>query len=249
MVEGGRFERRGIALVTGANKGIGFAIAKGLGALGFVVLVGARDPQRGQVAADQLRAMSVDAVLVPLDITEETSVRRAAAAIDERFGRLDVLVNNAAVKLEFHPSPPSALPLSLVRQTFETNVFGTMSVIQAMLPLLRQAPAGRIVNLSSGLGSLTLATTEGTKYQERPLLSYNVAKAAVNSVTVQFANELRDTPIKVNAADPGYTNTDMTLGTGDRSPEVGAAIAIRLATLPDDGPTGGFFDERGPVPW
>jgi NAD(P)-dependent dehydrogenase (short-subunit alcohol dehydrogenase family) len=186
---------------------------------------------------------------VPLDITRAEDVERAAAWIDDRFGRLDVLINNAAIKLEWHPSPPSAASLSLVRQTFETNVFGTMAVIQAMLPLLRKARAARIVNVSSGLGSLDLATTDGTKYRERPLLSYNVAKAAVNSLTVQFANELRHTSIKVNAVDPGYTNTDMTLGTGSRTTEEAATVAIRLATVGDDGPTGGFFDERGSLPW
>jgi NAD(P)-dependent dehydrogenase (short-subunit alcohol dehydrogenase family) len=137
----------------------------------------------------------------------------------------------------------------VVRETFETNVFGTIQVIQAMLPLLRRSDAPRIVNMSSGLGSLTLATTEGTKYRERPLLSYNTSKAALNSVTVQFANELRHTRIKVNAADPGYTNTAMTKSTGDRSAEQGAAVAIRLALLPDDGPTGCFFDESGELPW
>ena len=156
---------------------------------------------------------------------------------------------NAAVKFEFAPSPPSQASLRIVRQTFETNVFGTMAVIQAMLPLMRRSVAGRIVNVSSGLGSLSLSTTAGTKYQAKPLLSYNVAKSAVNSLTVQFANELLDSNIKVNAVDPGYTSTDMTLQAGGRTAEQAAAIAIRLATIPDDGPTAGFFDERGPLPW
>ena len=238
-----------ISLVTGANKGIGFAIAKGLSQVGHTVLVGARDRAKGEAAAEGLRTRGAGVHFLSIDLTNPSSVRQAAACIDQRFGRLDVLVNNAAIKLEWHPSPPSEAPLELVRQTFETNVFGTITVIQAMLPLLKRSPSPRIVNMSSGLGSLALSTTEGSKYQQRPLLSYNVAKAAVNSLTVQFANELRATPIKVNAADPGYTNTDMTLGTGHRKPEEGAAVAIRLATLPDDGPTGCFFDERGPLPW
>ena len=118
-----------------------------------------------------------------------------------------------------------------------------------MIPLLLRSPAARIVNLSSGLGSISLSATEGTKFQQRPLLSYNVAKAALNSLTVQFANELRQTTVKVNAADPGFTNTDMTKRSGDRQAAQAAAVAVRLATLPDDGPTAGFFDEWGPVPW
>jgi NAD(P)-dependent dehydrogenase (short-subunit alcohol dehydrogenase family) len=238
-----------VALVTGANKGIGFSIAKSLGRLGYAVLVGARHPARGEAATDALRGDGIDARLVGLDITAEADIAAAAEWIDRELGILDVLVNNAAVKLEWHPSPPSEVSMSLVRETFETNVFGTMATIQAMLPLLRRSEAGRIVNMSSGLGSLGLATTDGTAYQAKPMLSYNVAKAAVNSLTVQFANELRGTPIKVNAADPGYTNTDMTLGSGSRSADEAATVAVRLATLPDDGPTGGFFDQAGPLPW
>jgi NAD(P)-dependent dehydrogenase (short-subunit alcohol dehydrogenase family) len=238
-----------VALVTGANKGIGFSIARGLGELGYLVLVGARDAERGEAAAADLQEDGIRAEFVGIDISDENSVNQAATEIEKRNGRLDVLVNNAAIKLEFHPSAPSQCPLSVVRRTFETNVFGTMAVIQRMLPLLRRSPAGRIVNMSSGLGSLGLATTAGTKYQDKPLLSYNVAKAAVNSLTVQFANELRGTPVKVNAADPGYTNTDMTRGTGTRTAADGAAVAIRLATLAGDGPTGGFFDGDGPLPW
>ena len=167
---------------------------------------------------------------------------------EARVGRLDILVNNAAIKLEVAPSPPSACSLATVRETFETNVFGSIRVLLAMLPLLRRSDAPRIVNVSSGLGSLTLAATEGTKYRERPLLSYNLSKAALNSATVQFANELRGTVFKINVADPGYTNTDMT-GSGARTPDEAAAMVIRLATLPADGPTGRFFDERGELPW
>jgi NAD(P)-dependent dehydrogenase (short-subunit alcohol dehydrogenase family) len=238
-----------IALVTGANKGIGYAIAEGLGRLGFTVLVGARDRERGDEAVQRLRSSNVDAIGCLIDVRETDSVRAAADAIRRDQGRLDVLVNNAAVKLEFHPAPPSQTPLDVVRETFETNVFGTVRVIQAMLPLLLASLSPRIVNVSSGLGSLTLATTTGSKYQVKPLLGYNTAKAALNSVTVQFANEFRGTALKINAADPGYVRTDMTHNDGSRLPEDGAAVAIRLATLPADGPTGAFFDDRGVVPW
>jgi NAD(P)-dependent dehydrogenase (short-subunit alcohol dehydrogenase family) len=238
-----------VALVTGANKGIGFAIADGLGSLGFTVLVGARDRERGDDAVRRLQAAGVDAVRCLLDVRDDESVRAAADAVRSAHGRLDVLVNNAAVKLEFHPAPPSKTTVDVVRETFETNVFGTVRVIHAMLPLLLASPSPRVVNVSSGLGSLTLATTAGSKYQAKPLLGYNTAKAALNAVTVQFANEFRDTALKINAADPGYVRTDMTRNDGSRLPEQGAAVVIRLATLADDGPTGAFFDDHGVVPW
>ena len=234
--------------MTGANKGIGFATAVGLGRLGITVLVGSRTQRRGEEAVSRLQGDGIDARLLLLDVTDDASVDRAAREVEEGFGRLDILVNNAAVKLEVAPSPPSECSLAMVRDTFETNVFGSIRMLLAMIPFLRGSDAPRIVNVSSGLGSLTLATTEGTKYMQRPLLSYNPSKAALNSVTVQFANELRGTPFKVNAADPGYTNTDMT-GSGDRGPDEGAAIVIRLATLAPDGPTGKFFDDRGELPW
>lgn len=235
--------------MTGANKGIGFAIARGLGRLGFTVLVGARDRERGDEAVAELCGEGIDGRLCVIDVCDDESVATAAAAIRAEHGCLDVLVNNAAVKFEFHPAPPSHASLEMVRETYETNVFGTMRVIHAMLPLLLAAPAPRIVNVSSGLGSLTLATTPGSKYQTKPMLGYNTAKAALNSVTVQFANEFRDTALKVNVADPGYTRTDMTHNDGSRAPEQAAEVVVRLATLPDDGPTGTFFDDRGVVPW
>jgi NAD(P)-dependent dehydrogenase (short-subunit alcohol dehydrogenase family) len=240
---------RQVALVTGANKGIGYAIVEGLGRLGFTTLVGARDRERGDYAVGRLRSAGLDARFCAIDVRDAESVLAAAAAICGAHGRLDVLVNNAAVKLEFHPAPPSRTSIDVVRATYETNVFGTMRVIQTMLPLLLASAAPRIVNLSSGLGSLTLASLAGSKYQAKPMLGYNTAKAAVNALTVQFANEFRNTKLKVNAADPGYVRTDMTHNDGSRLPEQGAAVAIHLATLPDDGPTGGFFDENGPVPW
>ena len=238
----------GVALVTGANKGIGAAVAVGLGRLGFTVLLGARDEERGRRAATSMQDEGLDVRHLPLDLDDDASVAAAARTINDDIGRLDVLVNNAAIKLERAPSPPSECTLATVRQTFETNVFGSIRVLLAMLPLLRRSDAPRVVNVSSGLGSLGLATTDGSRYQTRPLLSYNTSKAALNSVTVQFANELRDTSFKVNAADPGFTNTDMT-GFGTRTPEEAAAIVLRLATLPADGPTGCFFDDDGQLPW
>jgi NAD(P)-dependent dehydrogenase (short-subunit alcohol dehydrogenase family) len=238
----------GVALVTGANKGIGEAVAAGLARRGFTTAVGARDESRGRAAAVRLRDAGLDAHFLALDVDDDASVTAAVRTVERDFGRLDVVVNNAALKLERAPSPPSRCELETVRQTFETNVFGAIRVILATLPLLRRSPAPRIVNVSSGLGSLGLATTDGSRYQAKPLLSYNVSKAALNSVTVQFANELRGTKFKINAVDPGYTNTDMT-GDGTRTPADAATIVLQLATLTADGPSGHFFDERGELPW
>ena len=241
--------KKTIALVTGTNKGIGHEVARQLCALGYLVLLGARDAQRGEQAALQLRDAGGNAEFLPLDVTDSASIAAAAQVITQRHGVLDVLVNNAAVKLEFHPAPPSAATMDAVRETFETNVFGLIAVTQAMLPLLRKASVPRIVNVSSGLGSLTLSAFPGTKFNAKPMLSYNVAKAAVNAVTVQFANELRDSGFKINSADPGYTHTDMTLNQGGKPVARGAASIVRLATLDKDGPCGAFFDENGPIPW
>jgi NAD(P)-dependent dehydrogenase (short-subunit alcohol dehydrogenase family) len=233
-----------VALVTGANKGIGYQIARRLGAGGgTVVLVSARDPDRGRTAAGR-----INGVPVPLDVTDEASVAAAAKWIEREYGRLDILVNNAGILLE-RGEQPSATSLELIRRTYETNVFGVVAVTNAMLPLLRRAPAGRIVNVSSGLGSLTLCTTPGHPYHERALMAYDSSKTALNAVTVAYATELRGTAIKVNAADPGYCATDLNGDSGYRTAEQGANAAVRLATLDSDGPTGRFFDEDGAVPW
>jgi NAD(P)-dependent dehydrogenase (short-subunit alcohol dehydrogenase family) len=233
-----------VALVTGANKGIGYEIARQLGATGDIeVLVGARDPVRGRAAAE-----SLNAVAVQLDVTDEASVAAAAKWIEQEYGRLDILVNNAGILAE-RGEMPSATSLDVMRRTYETNLFGVVAVTNAMLPLLRRAPAARIVNMSSGLGSLTWCTTPGHPYFERPILAYNSSKSAINAVTVAYAAELRDSPIKVNAADPGYCATDLNGHSGHRTPAQGATAAVRLATLDGDGPTGQFLDEDGAVPW
>jgi NAD(P)-dependent dehydrogenase (short-subunit alcohol dehydrogenase family) len=227
-----------VALVTGANKGIGFQIARLLGTRhGMRVLVGARDEERGRRAA---AALGPFATAITLDVTDPKGI--------DRLERLDVLVNNAGVLLE-RGAPPSETPLDLVRATFETNVFGVVAVTNAALPALRRSAAGRIVNVSSGLGSLAFTTEASHVYAQNPLLAYNASKSALNAVTVSYANELRGTAIKVNAADPGYCATDLNHHSGPRTPEQGATAAVRLATLPADGPTGGFYDEDGPVPW
>jgi NAD(P)-dependent dehydrogenase (short-subunit alcohol dehydrogenase family) len=236
-----------IALVTGANKGIGYEIAAGLGALGWSVGVGARDQERREAAVQKLRAADVDAFGVPLDVTDDASVAAAAAQLEERAGRLDVLVNNAAVTGGM-PQLPTTVDLAVVRTAVETNVIGVIRVTNAMLPLLRRSASPRIVNMSSTVGSLTRQTASTD--QTGPIsAAYAPSKTFLNAVTIQYAKELRDTSILINAACPGFTATDLNGFRGVRTPEQGAAIAIRLASLPDDGPTGAFFDDAGPVPW
>jgi NAD(P)-dependent dehydrogenase (short-subunit alcohol dehydrogenase family) len=234
-----------IALVTGANKGIGFAIARGLGAVGFTVAVGARDETRREEAVERLRGAGVDAFGVALDVTSDDSATAAAATIDRTAGRLDVLVNNAGISGPFGDGgtqDPTTLDLDVVRTVLDTNLFGVVRVTNAMLPLLRRAGSPRIVNMSSTMGSLTLRTGP-------VMAAYAPSKSMLNSITAQYARRLADTNVIVNAACPGYVATDFTGFNAPRTPEQGAAIAIRLATLPDDGPRGGFFDDDGVVPW
>jgi NAD(P)-dependent dehydrogenase (short-subunit alcohol dehydrogenase family) len=234
------------ALVTGANKGIGYEIAAGLGALGWSVGVGARDPERLAAAVEKLRAAGVDAFSVPLDVTDDASVTEAARLLRDR-GRLDVLVNNAGVT-GGGPQEPSTVNLDVMRTAVETNVYGVVRLTNALLPLLRRSASPRIVNMSSSVGSLT--RQRGPAGQIGPIsIAYAPSKTFLNAVTVQYARELSDTGILVNAGCPGYCATDLNGLTGYRTPQQGAEIAIHLATLPDDGPSGGFFEDDGMVPW
>ncbi len=236
-----------IALITGANKGIGKEIARQLGALGMIVLVGARDTQRGEEAAAELKAEGLDAHAVALDVTDPAIIAAAVAKIESDYGRLDVLINNAGIALDGGPS--TTLELADLRRTYETNVFGVFSVTKAFVPLLQHSEAGRIVNMSSGLGSLSQNSDPNWDFAGVKPPAYNSSKAALNMLTVIFAAELKDFPMKVNAADPGYVATDLNQNRGFRTVEQGATVAVHLATLPDDGPTGGYFDENGVVPW
>jgi len=191
-------------------------------------------------------------------VTDEQSVERAAAQIDREFGRIDVLVNNAGITVDAErpsrerPSTaadPLAITAEHMREEFEVNVFGVVSVTRAMLPLLRRSTRARVVNMSSPLGSLSLQADPNHPISRVGLLAYSSSKAALNMVTVMYANALRDEGILVNAANPGRVATDLNTFTGERTPAQGAAIAIRLATLEDEGPTGGFFEDGGSIPW
>lgn len=239
------------ALVTGANKGIGYEIAKGLGALGFRVGVGARDEARRESAVEKLRAAGIDAFGVPLDVTGDRSVADAAQLLAREAGRLDVLVNNAGISGEMGPGwvqDPTTLDLDLVRTVVETNVIGVIRVTNAMLPLLRRSASPRIVNVSSGVASLTRQADPAIEIGP-VMAAYAPSKTFLNAVTVQYARQLAGTGVLVNAACPGLVATDFTGFHGPRTPEQGAATAIRLATLPDGGPTGSFAEDAGAIPW
>lgn len=246
-----------VALITGANKGIGRATAEQLAMMGITVLIGARDPLRGEEVAAALRAAGGDAQTVHLDVTVPDLVRSTADWIDNRFGHLDVLVNNAGITGSGQVTPqeavdqvPTSVDLSMVRAVFETNVFGVITVTNAMLPLLRRSRAPRIVNLSSAAGSLTMTSDPDGPLSGLPTsAAYSPSKTALNALTIQYANELRKDGILVNAADPGFVDTDINDHTGYLTPAQGAAAVVRLATLDSDGPTGGFFSDGGPVPW
>ena len=224
-----------IALVTGANKGLGKEISRQLAVQGVLVLMGARDRARGEEAAAELRAQGLPVEFIQIEVTSQPSVDQAAAEVERRHGRLDILVNNAGIALDWYPG--SELTVEVLRQTFETNVYGAFRVIKAMLPLLRKSGHGRIVNMSSGLGSLTRTVqASSTLTLGNMLLAYSASKAALNMITVQFANELKSTGIKVNSANPGYTATDMNEHRGAKTVEQGAATPVRLALLPMTAP-------------
>ncbi len=236
-----------VALITGANKGIGLEIARQLGNNGLTVLIGARDAARGKAATQTLQEEGVDARFLLLDVTNQNIIESAAKTVEADFGRLDVLVNNAGVALE--SAAASEADLEVIRQTFETNFFGVVAVTQAFLPLIRQSEAGRIVNVSSGLGSLTEMSNPSYQYYAVNPFGYGASKSALNAFTVSLAKELGETTIKVNSADPGYTATDLNGNSGHQTIPEGASAAVWLALLPEAGPTGGFFEDKGPLAW
>ncbi|WP_424533292.1 SDR family oxidoreductase [Sphaerisporangium viridialbum] len=244
--------RPATALVTGANQGIGREIVAQLAELGMTVLLAARDPRRGEEAAAELRSDKADVRAIQLDVTDRASVMAAARHVGDHFGVLDVLVNNAGILGDLPGQDPGGAEVDVVREVFETNVFGVISVTTAMIPLLLRSAAGRVVNVTSGLGSLTLMSDPDGHFARRPpSLAYVPSKTALNSLTVQYAKALSEHGILVNAADPGPCATAFTRAVPGltRTAAEGAAVAVRLATLGPDGPTGGCFGEGGPLPW
>ena len=232
------------ALVTGANRGIGFEIVRQLARLGIVAVIGARDLKDGMAAAAKLQSEGLDVPVVALDVDQEGSAADAVAEVKRLYGRLDVLVNNAAILIDepggFKASLFDLKPETL-RRTMETNLLGPVRLIQAAVPLMREQGYGRIVNMSSGAGQLS--------DMSGGYPAYRMSKTALNALTRITAAELGNGPIKVNAMCPGWVRTDMGGANADRSPEEGADTAVWLATLPDDGPTGGFFRDRKPIAW
>lgn len=238
-----------IALVTGGNKGIGLEISRNLANAGCIVLLGARDAARGQQAVRALEQSELgDVHFIEIDVTRQDAITAAAQAIEARYGRLDILINNAGINAR-GDGLPGVADVDAVESAVSTNFIGALRVAQAMLPLLRKSSAGRIVNISSGLGSLTFNSDPAWSGYDVKYIGYCASKAALNMLTVHMAYELRGTKIKVNSANPGYTKTDLNNNQGTQPVEVGAIEATRLALLDDDGPTGGSSSKDGPDPW
>ncbi len=244
-----------VALITGANKGLGFETARGLGKLGYTVILASRDEARGKAAADKLRSEGVKQVEpIILDVTRREDHQKAARFVKEKFGHLDVLVNNAGVQLEeidfgagFNTT--SQVSADLLERTFDTNFFVVVGLTQALLPLLRKAPAARIVNLSSVLASLALHGDPNSGIYDKKAFAYDASKTALNAFTVHLAQELADTKIKVNSAHPGWVKTDMGGPAAPMELADGGKTSVQLATLGDNGPTGGFFHLGERLPW
>lgn len=241
---------RKIALITGANKGIGLETARQLAEQNIIVLIGARDLKKGEGAAKQLRDEDFEAHPIQIDVDDTESIGKAAAQVEREYGRLDILINNAGVMLDDSKKKVSEQSLEIWRQTFDTNLFGLIATTQAFLPLLRKSKAGRIVNLSSILGSITYHATPGAPtYDFKVAPAYDVSKAAVNAYTVHLAYELKDSKIKVNAAHPGWVKTDM--GGQGANMEIidGAKTSVALATIDENGPNGAYLHMGQPLPW
>jgi NAD(P)-dependent dehydrogenase (short-subunit alcohol dehydrogenase family) len=246
-----------VAFITGANRGIGLETARGLGRLGITVVMGSRDEASGKAAAEKLRSEGIEKIeVVRFDVTRFDDHNEIARHLESRYGKLDILVNNAGITLEkadfgnpkgFNTTP--TVPLETLRQVFETNFFAVVALTQTLLPLIRKAPAGRIVNLSSILGSLTIHANPSSPIYDKKAFAYDASKTALNAFTVHLAQALKGTPIKVNSAHPGWVKTDMGGSAAPMEVSEGGTTSVQLATLPDDGPTGGYFHLGEALPW
>jgi len=240
-----------VAFITGGNRGIGFETARQLGQQGINVVIGSRDLEKGKTAAAKLKAEGANVEAIRFDITKRADYKEAYDYLDKNFGKLDILVNNAGIEREGlgTENRTSTTSPAVLHEIMDTNFFGTVELTQTLLPLIKKAPAGRIVNLSSILGSLTLHADPKSPIYAFKGFGYDTSKAALNSFTIHLAHELKDTKIKVNSAHPGWVKTEM--GTDAAPMEIpdGAKTSVRLATLPDDGPTGGYFHMADALPW
>lgn len=239
-----------IALITGANKGLGFEMARQLAQAGTTVVLGARDPQKGEAAAEKLRGEGYDAQFVKLDVNKAEDHAAAAEWLQKKYGRLDILINNAGISAEeLGSGTTSKTTADVLHRTFETNFFGPVALTQKLLPLLQKSDAGRIVNMSSILGSQTLHADPNSPIYGFKALAYDASKAALNSFTIHLAYELRDTKIKVNSAHPGWVKTDMGTDAAPMEIPEGGKTGVALALLGEDGPSGGFFHLGETLPW
>ena len=243
-------EVKKVALITGANRGLGLETARQLGKLDITVLISARELAKGEAAAAELKKNGIDARAVKLDVNNPADYAALAKQIEKDFGRLDILVNNAGVMLDSRKGNETSITSAeVLRKTLDTNFFAVVGLTQALLPLLRKSEAGRIVNLSSILGSLTLHATKGSYVYDAKTFAYDTSKAALNSFTIHLAHELQGTKIKVNSAHPGWVKTEMGGAGAVMEIEDGGKTSVELATLPDDGPSGGFFHMGKPILW
>jgi NAD(P)-dependent dehydrogenase (short-subunit alcohol dehydrogenase family) len=246
-----------VAFITGANKGIGLETAVGLGKLGIAVVLGSRDEGRGRAAAEKLKAEGIEKIeAVRFDVTKPEDHRAITRHLEGRHGKLDILVNNAGIWLEkvdvkapggFNTT--STVTPEILRETFDTNFFSLVALTQALLPLIRKSPSGRIVNLSSILGSSTLHSDKSSPIYAMKAFAYDASKSALNAFSIHLAHELRGTLIKVNSAHPGWVKTDMGTDAAPMELSEGGKTSVQLATLPDDGPTGGYFHLGESLPW
>ena len=238
-----------IALITGANKGIGLETARQLARdHGFTVLIGARNEKRGEEAASELRAEGLDAQFILLDPTDLTAVERARAEVEEKFGRLDVLVNNAGTSVPEDLAAPASVATSVLRGVYDLNVFAVHEVTRAFWPLLEKSQAARLVNVSSAVGSLSLQSDFEGMLKDVKFIGYASSKAALNMMTVNYASQWKDTPHRANAVHPGNVKTDGN-PIGEISVEEGAKTSVEMATIPNDGPNGGFSYLGETMPW
>ncbi len=241
-----------VAFITGANKGLGLEMARQLGQKGVRVYLGARDLKKVQAAVSELKKEKLDVLPVLCDVTNTSQIKDAVALIEKNEGKLDILINNAGIMIDsgaWMENNAPTVSLEIVRKTYETNVYGVINVTQQFLPLLKKAPAARIVNMGSVLGSLTLHAQPGSPIYDAKSLAYNSSKSALNAVTVHFAHAVKDTKIKVNTAHPGWVKTDLGTEHAPMNVQDGAKTGVELALLDDKGPTAGFFHMGDKLPW
>ncbi|WP_200837148.1 SDR family oxidoreductase [Dyadobacter sp. 3J3] len=245
-----------IAFITGGNRGIGFETAKKLGKLGIFPVIGSRNEESGKAAVEKLKAEGIDSDFIKFDVSDKKDYTSAYDYFDKKFGKLDILVNNAGVSFEGDPVssfgnefPVSSISEEALRGTMEANFFAVVLSTQVLLPLIRKSDAGRIVNVSSALGSLNLLSDPSSSVYGIKMFAYSTSKTALNSFTVHLAKELKDTAIKVNSVHPGWIQTELGGSAAPMTPEDGASTSVLLATLPADGPTGGYFHLDETIGW